>query len=277
MADGLECILTCQICLEDFEETGDHVPRILPCTHTLCEKCLQTLIKKSVYGQNVECPECREKHLATHDVKTFPQNKYIVVNLKQKQKEGKIAKCEKHGKELSLYCKRKECEKAICSKCLTVSHREHDVVDIEEKQKEILLTKITLEMKMKKKTIADMKEEIRDLHIACSKQLEASQKKLVNQIRKRFGALKKNLDDHISIVIKDMDKDINSIDQHLDVLNGIEINVTSGLASEEDVRNGVEAIKSIAQSLEAHVSGTKGYEVLKYCATETQRHSKKMS
>ena len=222
-----------------------------------------------MYGQNVECPECREKHQATHDVKTFPQNKYIVVNLKQKQKEGKIAKCEKHGKELSLYCKRKECEKAICSKCLTVSHREHDVVDIEEKQKEILLTKITLEMKMKKKTIADVKEEIRGMQITCLEELEASQEKLVNQIRERFGVLKKNLDDQISVVIKDIDKDINSIDQHLDVLNGIEINVTSGLASEEGIGNGVKAIKSIAESSEAHVSGTKGYEVLQYCATKT--------
>ena len=43
MTDSLEYILTCQICLEDFEETGDHVPRILPCSHSLCEKCLKEL------------------------------------------------------------------------------------------------------------------------------------------------------------------------------------------------------------------------------------------
>ena len=38
MADSLEYILACQICLEDFEEAGDHLPRILPCSHSLCEK-----------------------------------------------------------------------------------------------------------------------------------------------------------------------------------------------------------------------------------------------
>ena len=257
MAEGLEYILTCQICLEDFEESGDHVPRILPCSHSLCEKCLKQLIKTFVHGKSVECPECRKKHQVTHDVKTFPQNKYIVVNLKQKQKELEVVKCKEHGRELTLYCRRYECQKAICSKCLTASHREHDVVDIEEKQKEILLEKIVMEMKMKKKTISDLKEEIRNFHVACLKELEASQEKLVNQIRKRFGILRKNLNAHTSIVIKNIDKDINSIDQHLEVLNGINIHV--------------EVIKSIEESLEGHFSGTKGYEVLRYCATEASK------
>ena len=39
MADSLEYAFTCQVCFEEFEETGDHVPRLLPCTYTLCETC----------------------------------------------------------------------------------------------------------------------------------------------------------------------------------------------------------------------------------------------
>ena len=268
MADGLEYILACQICLEDFEETGDHVPRILPCSHSLCEKCLIQLVRTSVRGKRVVCPECRKKY-AMVDVKTFPQNKYIVTNLKERQKEREIAKCEEHGKELTLYCRRNECQKAICSKCLTASHRKHDVVDIEEKQKEILLAKIAVEMKIKKKAIAGIKEDIRDIHEACSKELETSQEKLVNQIRDRFDILRKNLDDHTLMIIKDIDNDITSVDQHLQVINGIKMNVTSGRASQEDVRNGLDVIKSIARSSEAQVSRTKGYDVLKYCATDT--------
>ena len=78
MSESLEYILACQICLEDFEETGDHVPRILPCTHSLCEKCLKHLVQ----GDIVECPECRKKHtVADNEVKTFPQNKYILANV----------------------------------------------------------------------------------------------------------------------------------------------------------------------------------------------------
>ena len=213
------------------------------------------------------------------DVKTFPQNKYIVTNLKQKQKEREIAKCEEHGKELTLYCRCNGCQTAICSKCLTASHRKHDVVDIEERQKEIeekqvkdLIAKITMEsveMTIKKKAIADVKEEIYDFYATYSKELATSQEKLVNQIRERFDVLKKNLDDHTSVIVQDIDKDITSIDQHLEVINGIKMNVTSGLASPEDVRIGIEVIKSIAESSKAHVSGIKSYKVLRYCATET--------
>ena len=269
MADHLDDILKCQICLEDFEETGDHVPRLLPCSHTLCEKCLKQLVRTFVHGKSVVCPECRKKH-AMVDVKTFPQNRYIMVNLKEKQRDRETVKCEEHGgKELTLYCRRNECQKAICSKCLTASHRAHDVVDIEEKQKEILLAKTTLKMKIKRKAIAGVKEEIRDFQVACSKELQSHQDKLVNQIRERFEVLKKNLDDHASLMVKDIDKDMTSIDQYLEVLNGIKINMTHGIASQEDVRNGLEVIKSIAESSEAHVSGTKGYEVLRYCATGT--------
>ena len=72
--DNLEHILACQICLEDFEETGDKVPRILPCSHTVCQKCLAQLIRQKL----VKCPECRLKHKAKNDVKSFPQNKYIL-------------------------------------------------------------------------------------------------------------------------------------------------------------------------------------------------------
>ena len=52
MAGSVASFLACQICFEDFEESGDHVPRLLPCTHTLCEKCLKQLVQ----GASVECP-----------------------------------------------------------------------------------------------------------------------------------------------------------------------------------------------------------------------------
>ena len=128
MADSLEHILACQICLEDFEESGEQIPRLLPCTHTLCEKCLKQLIKPTNRGNSVECPECRKKHTARKGVKTFPQNKYILINIRRKHEdsveeaaepEREVAKCEEHGRELNLFCKREECQKTICNKCLT--------------------------------------------------------------------------------------------------------------------------------------------------------------
>ena len=56
--DSLDRLLSRQVCFNDFEENGDNVPRILPCSHTLCHTCLSQMIRQN----KIECPECREKH-----------------------------------------------------------------------------------------------------------------------------------------------------------------------------------------------------------------------
>ena len=80
MAGSLEYAFTCQVCFEEFEETGDHVPRLLPCTHTLCETCVGQMIQRDI----LECPECRQKYCASRGRKSFPQNKYIIVNIQMR-------------------------------------------------------------------------------------------------------------------------------------------------------------------------------------------------
>ena len=78
--DSLQHILSCVVCFEEFEEDGIHIPRLLPCTHTLCETCVKQLIR----NQKLECPECRAKHDAKNEEKSFPQNKYLLVQIKRK-------------------------------------------------------------------------------------------------------------------------------------------------------------------------------------------------
>ena len=124
MADSLEHILACQICLEDFKETGEHVPRFLPCTHTLCQRCLKELIR----NKNIKCPECRADHAVVNKERSFPQNKYLLINIKRRHlkapEEPKIIEvCEEHGKELILFCREVGCKKPICPICLTKQHR----------------------------------------------------------------------------------------------------------------------------------------------------------
>ncbi|XP_070549353.1 uncharacterized protein [Ptychodera flava] len=50
--DIQEDFLTCTICIERYER-----PKILPCHHTFCEKCLVTDVKKS--DGSFDCPTCR--------------------------------------------------------------------------------------------------------------------------------------------------------------------------------------------------------------------------
>ena len=92
MADSLKEILACQICLEDFEEGGDLIPRILPCSHTLCERCLTQLLGG---GSTLTCPECRAQHAAPNNnrKRTFPHNKYLLTVIKRrKSREEEVRK-----------------------------------------------------------------------------------------------------------------------------------------------------------------------------------------
>ena len=82
--DTFELLFSCQVCFEEFEEDGAHVPRLLPCTHTLCHNCIGRLIQEN----RIECPECREKHEAKNEEKSFPQNKYILTQIKRKSSQG---------------------------------------------------------------------------------------------------------------------------------------------------------------------------------------------
>ena len=145
--DTLEHILSCQVCFEYYKETGDHVPRLLPCTHTLCQKCISQLIWK----KRLHCPECRVKHVAENEGRSFPQNKYILINIRSR-KDKKVQdddveemnKCEMHNKDLSFFCKDVGCRREICLSCLLKYHKWHDVVELEDKEKEELLSKFDM-------------------------------------------------------------------------------------------------------------------------------------
>ena len=161
--DGLEEILSCQVCFEKFQEDIDHVPWLLPCTHTLCHTCIGRLIQ----GNKIECPEGREKHEAKKEAKSFSQNKYILVQMKRgtpKLDHAQPERCREHGKELNIFCKEPECQLIICLSCLCRDHKKHDFVELEDRKKE--LTEIlqknvktvaeTLEKKMGKVTASKL-------------------------------------------------------------------------------------------------------------------------
>lgn len=70
-------LTVCPVCFEVYEVSGDFIPRLLPCSHTLCEKCLEQLLTNG----KLDCPECRTKHEAVSGTKSFPQNKYIIAHI----------------------------------------------------------------------------------------------------------------------------------------------------------------------------------------------------
>ena len=163
---SLELLLQCQVCFEEFEEDGKHVPRILPCSHTLCHTCIGHVIQRN----RIQCPECREKHEVKKDEKSFPQNKYLLTQIKRKspQEQPKVhefQKCKEHGKELNLFCLDPVCNKPICRTCLRTKHKRHDVIEIEEQQKDVLIGKVAttqMNLETKVKMLSEVKRNIQD-------------------------------------------------------------------------------------------------------------------
>src|SRR6218665_3890578 len=58
LQEQLKDIIKCCICSETFTD-----PRILPCVHTFCMKCLEDVGSKSNKkpGQNMPCPLCKKE------------------------------------------------------------------------------------------------------------------------------------------------------------------------------------------------------------------------
>ncbi|XP_041372545.1 E3 ubiquitin-protein ligase TRIM33-like [Gigantopelta aegis] len=182
--------VTCEICLEYFDNQ-DKSPRILPCFHSFCCRCLESIWEKSPTG--VRCPNCRQVWPVQNTISgTFPQNKVLrnlVEYLTMKNKVDEIMchecpdssratmrcldcrefmckgcatyhkkfavskdhntisikelvnmphddffqqrdMCKKHKMTLDLYCK--VCATDICSSCVHVSHREHEILDLKD-------------------------------------------------------------------------------------------------------------------------------------------------
>ena len=131
--DSLDLTLECPVCLEPFSSEGKNVPRILPCTHTLCEKCIEDILERNTEDSDVfECPQCKEKHTVRHGVTTFPENRYLLPTIRRKN----VKLCDEHKRVIDFYCNSPECQKSICGVCLINEHLTHNVLDLKKLREE---------------------------------------------------------------------------------------------------------------------------------------------
>ncbi len=71
----------CSVCLNIYTETGDRVPILLACSHTLCWTCVLKLAVETGGCPNpvvwsLKCPECRQPHRVVHR-NHFLRNRYV--------------------------------------------------------------------------------------------------------------------------------------------------------------------------------------------------------
>ena len=218
-SENLADILSCQVCFEEFEETGSRTPRIFPCIHTVCESCIKELIRKD---NTIVCPECRKKHEAQNKEKSFPQNKYLLAQIMGNNNTTKEQcnddSCEKHGDLLILYCLEDTCQKSICVSCL-MDHNKHDVVGVKDKEREVLgrkVTKIMKNMEAKVEMISKAGKDICDKTDLCVKEVEKTKRKVnqyLDNIIEEAENQKKETNKHVREDVSAMREEIKRLGQ----------------------------------------------------------------
>ena len=107
----------CTVCLEEYKS-----PRLLPCSHTYCESCLEGILKQSGTTSNLTCPQCRAQHqVPAGGPKAFLTDLAITQDIEAKKwykqmstKQSTCGVCEHKGVTIS-YCP--QCEAFLCSYC----------------------------------------------------------------------------------------------------------------------------------------------------------------
>ena len=149
----------CSVCLEGFTHDGDGCPKLLPCSHTLCESCLEKFRRANRWGP-IQCPECRVFHqLPLDGTNGFPTNRYVlhILGLEKKimvqeKNDVEAILCQVHQKPCVMFCLKKECWKTLCPKCPVQEHQEHNVVSLAECIQE------SQELKRMKQGVADTRK-----------------------------------------------------------------------------------------------------------------------
>ena len=131
-----EQLLKCPVCLETFQ-----TPKILPCLHSFCQKCLQRILKE---GENaILCPTCRnEIQLPQGGVQELPTNFFInnmldfITVQSFSSKPIDCTNCQDHSNAVAR-CG--DCVEFLCEQCLAAHKRtkltkEHEVLALKDLQ-----------------------------------------------------------------------------------------------------------------------------------------------
>uniref|UniRef100_A0A8C2ZQX1 RING-type E3 ubiquitin transferase n=1 Tax=Cyclopterus lumpus TaxID=8103 RepID=A0A8C2ZQX1_CYCLU len=208
--------LVCSICLDHY-----HNPKVLPCLHTFCEKCLQNYIPPQ--SLTLSCPVCRQTSILPEKGVAALQNNFFITNLMEVlQRDPECSRpeacnvlesasaatacqplsCPNHeGKVMEFYCE--SCETAMCLECTEGEHREHVTVplrDVLEQHKSALKNQLdAVRNRLPQLTAAiELVNEI-------SKQLTERKNEAVTEISNTFDELEKALHQRKTALITEVE------------------------------------------------------------------------
>ncbi|CAF0836348.1 unnamed protein product [Didymodactylos carnosus] len=196
--NDLESLLECSLCLDRFQE-----PRLIPCQHTYCTKCIQELCEGS---DTIICPQCRAQHPIQQKqdgVLQFPRNityqQLLDIKTEQLVSTRQCQVCDK--KRAFSDCL--HCKKAVCLDCKKLHRRElSDVTDL-------LINDLTKSSTLCKESLTN---EITTFLTNCDyikKQISSYTKDLIQTLKQQEINMKSDLD---KLIIKQIETD-NVLDE----------------------------------------------------------------
>ena len=137
--EELEKEITCAICQEHYTD-----PKILPCLHYYCKKCILKLTLRTATNQPFSCPECRKETTLPEGGVEELKTAFFINRFKSKvsalervhgKVEVKCEECTDSGDRAEAFCR--QCAVFICGECVK-SHKRmkslasHEVVSLED-------------------------------------------------------------------------------------------------------------------------------------------------
>ena len=221
----------------------------------------------------LECPECRRKHEVKNEERSFPQNKYLVMQIRNKpevqEKEPKpedVPKCEEHGKELVLYCREEGCKVPVCPLCIA-NHLKHEIMDIETGMKEEIkekmrhdfieeVARVSTDLEDRLKQVSALKESVAEKTEKCLKDIEKKRAEINQELD---NMVKEATDLEVDTKLQ-IDENASVINEELLLLDNMKqtLKFLKDL-SHEDLMNCREAVEDVAESNNQFLAETGSY------------------
>ena len=257
MAESTEYPL-CSVCLEEFTHDGDKVPKLLPCSHTLCLSCLRQLSRANqlipLETLFIECPECRVSHKVPQVTGPtgFPTNRYVLHTLDLETKITELENnavepllCQVHQKPCVMFCLKKECWDTLCPKCPAQEHQEHNLVslaeclqeslELNEIKQDVVDSKVSLVIYEKK--LREARQTVLEKQAEANKAIDETSKELKLMIDKKSKELKEKVQESCNNEQTHLEAILDKIPAHIgwgtntenDIANRSEKNISKGV------------------------------------------------
>ena len=269
-------VTNCPVCDVIYQTTGDRAPRLLPCSHTVCEACLK---RKVIQRNQLDCPQCAETHSAPDGVESFSINRYILMFLDKVPEKEDREFCGTHNKVKDLFCKEEGCQMPICGLCLKAQHKGHDFGDLEEAKKErcqALLEEVSFvetAIHANKRKLLSTQTEAQENYQNCIDQINNDKKALTEIIDKIAEGFIQEIKDTDSRFDSDVNVALNRMNENLVGLQTVTRAASRQEITHKEITEWSSLIEDTRAQLKTCLSKVKTYTCFHYLQ-ENVKHAK---